>query len=76
MAYEIVERHDKPVDVECWENKRWISLVDSKMSALPVKPICPKLSTLFLQKNPNLEFVTEAFFIYMKSLRVLNLYDT
>lgn len=46
------------------------------MNALPAEPICPKLSTLFLQKNPNLEFVTEAFFIYMKSLRVLNLYDT
>ena len=56
------EALDKPVDVECWENKRWISLVDSKMSALPVKPICPKLSTLFLQKNPNL-FQKRSLFI-------------
>ncbi|CAH1444898.1 unnamed protein product [Lactuca virosa] len=47
------EALDKPVDVECWKNKRWISLVDRKMSALPAKLICPKLSTLFLQKNPN-----------------------
>nr|KAJ0184920.1 hypothetical protein LSAT_V11C900505010 [Lactuca sativa] len=66
----------KPLDVECWKNKRWISLVDSKMNALPDEPDCPKLSTLFLQKNPNLEVIPRAFFNHMQGLRVLDLYDT
>ncbi|CAI9304430.1 unnamed protein product [Lactuca saligna] len=65
-----------PLDVECWKNKRWISLVDSKMNALPDEPDCPKLSTLFLQKNPNLEVIPRAFFNHMQGLRVLDLYDT
>ncbi|KAL4580784.1 hypothetical protein LXL04_016986 [Taraxacum kok-saghyz] len=66
----------KPLDVECWKNKRWISLVDSKMNALPDQPDCPGLSTLFLQKNPNLEVIPQAFFIHMQGLRVLDLYGT
>ncbi|KAL4580795.1 hypothetical protein LXL04_016998 [Taraxacum kok-saghyz] len=66
----------KPMDVECWKNKRWISLVDSKMNAISDQPNCQTLSTLFFQKNPNLIDIPQEFFKYMQGLRVLNLYDT
>ncbi|PWA93457.1 NB-ARC domains-containing protein [Artemisia annua] len=66
----------KPVDVEFWKEKKWISLVDSKMNALPDQPDCSILSTLILQKNKNLEVIPRAFFKHMQSLRVLDLYDT
>lgn len=65
------------VGVECWKEKRWISLVDSEMNALPEQPTdCSMLSTLFLQKNPNLEVIPRAFFKDIQSLRVLDLYGT
>ncbi|KAI3708678.1 hypothetical protein L2E82_38021 [Cichorium intybus] len=69
------EALEKPLDVECWKDKRWISLGDSKMNRLPDQPECPILSTLFLQKNPNLKIVPQAFFKHMKCLRVLDLYN-
>ncbi|GJV38525.1 NB-ARC domains-containing protein [Tanacetum coccineum] len=64
------------LDVEFWKEKKWISLVDSKMNALHNHPDCSTLSTLILQKNKNSEVIPRAFFKHMPSLRVLDLYDT
>ncbi|XP_030955452.1 disease resistance protein At4g27190-like isoform X2 [Quercus lobata] len=65
----------EPSEVE-WKQANRISLMDSKLCTLPEMPYCSKLSTLLLQKNPELRVIPDSFFGYMKSLLVLDLHDT
>ncbi|XP_058105865.1 putative disease resistance protein At4g10780 [Magnolia sinica] len=50
-----------------------ISFMTNKIKKLPGEPNWPKLSTLFLQKNPLSDNISHEFFNRMNSLRVLDL---
>ncbi|PWA91235.1 NB-ARC domains-containing protein [Artemisia annua] len=54
----------------------WISLADCKIENLPTKATCPKLTTLFLQKNPELLNIPDSFVNGIGELTVLDLHDT
>ncbi|GKC12424.1 putative P-loop containing nucleoside triphosphate hydrolase [Tanacetum coccineum] len=70
------EAPGKLLNDEC-TNIHWISLADCKIENLPTKVTCPKLTTLFLQKNPKLQNIPDSFFNdSMKELRVLDLQNT
>ncbi|KAG5520690.1 hypothetical protein RHGRI_033318 [Rhododendron griersonianum] len=64
-----------PKEVE-WKNATQISFVNRDLRSLPESPNCPKLLTLLLQGNENLEVIQETFFNNMPSLRVLDLSRT
>lgn len=64
-----------PKDME-WEQAERIFLMDNKLTSLPKSPNCPKLLTLFLQRNYFLRMIPESFFDHMPSLQVLNLSKT
>ncbi|GAB4859123.1 hypothetical protein Ancab_010588 [Ancistrocladus abbreviatus] len=64
-----------PPEVE-WEQARMIFLMGNYLSCLPVRPSCPNLTVLFLQRNFNLRVIPASFFDDMPSLRVLNLSKT
>lgn len=49
-----------------------LSLIDSNVAALPDRPKCPKLLTLFLQNN-SLENIPTGFFEHMRALNFLDL---
>nr|AFM77964.2 NBS-LRR disease resistance protein NBS39 [Dimocarpus longan] len=55
-----------------WEGVRRISLMENQINSLSGSPTCPHLLTLFLNRN-DLSSITDGFFAYMSSLRVLNL---
>ncbi|GAB2294316.1 hypothetical protein Dimus_028526 [Dionaea muscipula] len=61
-----------------WENARVISLVHTHIQNqnLPENPVCPKLSTLFLQNNQTLTTIPGSFFNCVPRLKVLDLYGT
>ncbi|XP_058194408.1 disease resistance protein At4g27190-like [Rhododendron vialii] len=64
-----------PEEVE-WKNATRISFINHDLRSLPESPDCPKLLTLLLQGNENLEVIPETFFDNMLSLRVLDLSRT
>ncbi|KAF7124824.1 hypothetical protein RHSIM_Rhsim12G0033900 [Rhododendron simsii] len=64
-----------PEEVE-WKNATRISFINHDLRNLPESPDCPKLLTLLLQGNENLEVIPETFFSNMPSLRVLDLSRT
>ncbi|KAF7123265.1 hypothetical protein RHSIM_Rhsim12G0031200 [Rhododendron simsii] len=64
-----------PEEVE-WKNATRISFMNRDLRSLPESPNCPKLLTLLLQGNENLEVIPETFFNNMPSLRVLDLSRT
>ncbi|XP_058194406.1 probable disease resistance protein At5g43730 isoform X2 [Rhododendron vialii] len=64
-----------PQEVE-WKNATRISFMNRDLRSLPESPNCPKLLTLLLQGNENLEVIPETFFNNMPSLRVLDLSHT
>ncbi|GMH18222.1 hypothetical protein Nepgr_020063 [Nepenthes gracilis] len=64
-----------PLEEE-WEHARMIFLTDNDLSSLPVRPNCPNLSVLFLQRNCKLRVIPASFFDLMPSLQVLNLSKT
>ncbi|XP_076930107.1 disease resistance protein At4g27190-like [Bidens hawaiensis] len=70
----VVEKELENVQDYSWEARQWISLADSGIQVLPENVTCPKLTTLFLQKNSNLKKISRTFFDEMKELIVLDLY--
>ncbi|KAF7124073.1 hypothetical protein RHSIM_Rhsim12G0032500 [Rhododendron simsii] len=64
-----------PEEVE-WKNATRISFMNRDLRSLPESPNCPKLLTLLLQGNENLEVIPETFFNNMPSLQVLDLSRT
>ncbi|KAF7145578.1 hypothetical protein RHSIM_Rhsim04G0237100 [Rhododendron simsii] len=56
-----------------WKTATRISLMDHDLRNLLESPDCPKLLTLLLQGNKNLEVIPETFFDNMPNLRVLDL---
>ncbi|KAL9274325.1 Disease resistance protein-like protein [Drosera capensis] len=69
------ELKEPPVEEE-WEEARVIVLSGNKLSRLPVRPMCNRLSVLLLQKNYNLRVIPSSFFDLMPSLRILDLSKT
>ncbi|XP_058194409.1 disease resistance protein At4g27190-like [Rhododendron vialii] len=63
-------------EVEYWKNATRISFMNRDLRSLPESPNCPKLLTLLLQGNENLEVIPETFFNNMPRLRVLDLSRT
>ncbi|XP_074281400.1 disease resistance protein At4g27190-like [Silene latifolia] len=59
-----------------WENGRVVSLMNSNLIELPERPECPRISTLFLQKNDKLSVIPASFFDLMPTLKTLDLYGT
>ncbi|KAG5555275.1 hypothetical protein RHGRI_012718 [Rhododendron griersonianum] len=59
-----------------WKKATRISFMDHDLRNLPESPDCPKLLTLLLQGNKNLEVIPETFFDNMPNLRVLDLSHT
>ncbi|KAJ9692582.1 hypothetical protein PVL29_011573 [Vitis rotundifolia] len=62
---------EAPKDAE-WMGPKRISLMDNQIKELTGSPKCPNLSTLFLADN-NLKMISDSFFQFMPSLRVLDL---
>ncbi|EHA8590880.1 putative disease resistance protein [Cocos nucifera] len=63
-------------EVEKWEEKDRISLMENDIQSLPDEPKCTELSTLLLQGNELLQEIPQSFFKQMKNLRVLDLSRT
>ncbi|XP_019706708.2 probable disease resistance protein At4g27220 [Elaeis guineensis] len=59
--------------VETWEVKDRISLMNNNIRFLPDEPKCTELSTLVLRGNVFLKEIPQSFFKQMKNLRVLDL---
>lgn len=55
-----------------WQVIRRMSLMENQVQSLSKIPTCPSLITLFLNNN-NLKVITDGFFQFMPSLKVLNL---
>ncbi|KAK9232170.1 hypothetical protein WN943_022413 [Citrus x changshan-huyou] len=55
-----------------WQVIRRMSLMENQVPSLSKIPSCPSLITLFLNNN-NLKVITDGFFQFMPSLKVLNL---
>ncbi|KAJ8616920.1 hypothetical protein MRB53_013106 [Persea americana] len=63
--------------VEEWvENMKRVSLMDNKIKILSGQPMCPQLTTLFLQGNRRLTEISNSFFENMQGLRVVDLSNT
>ncbi|RWR91521.1 putative disease resistance protein isoform X1 [Cinnamomum micranthum f. kanehirae] len=63
--------------VEEWvENMKRVSLMDNKIKVLSGQPMCPQLTTLFLQGNNRLTEISNSFFENMQGLRVVDLSQT
>ncbi|GAY68087.1 hypothetical protein CUMW_261430 [Citrus unshiu] len=58
--------------IEEWEGVKRISLMRNKIRSLPQIPTCPRLQTLLLNGN-FIAKITDSFFQYLPSLRVLSL---
>ncbi|WJZ94763.1 hypothetical protein VitviT2T_013593 [Vitis vinifera] len=59
-------------EVAEWMGPKRISLMDNQIEELTGSPKCPNLSTLFLADN-SLKMISDTFFQFMPSLRVLDL---
>ncbi|KAK9725192.1 hypothetical protein RND81_05G128100 [Saponaria officinalis] len=59
-----------------WEEATAIFLMDNEFSSIPSMPSCPKLASLFLQRNPYLRVIPTNFFSSMHSLTNLDLSNT
>ncbi|XP_059633152.1 disease resistance protein RPS2 [Cornus florida] len=59
--------------VEHWERAQRVSLLDNGITELSEIPVCPNLSTLLLQWNSSLNKISNGFFQFMPTLRVLDL---
>ncbi|XAR56276.1 hypothetical protein NMG60_11036694 [Bertholletia excelsa] len=71
------EAQQRPIPVDSWNQKGWISLSENEFLELPDCPDCSMLSTLFLQNNLCLKNIPVLFFEKMKQcLRVLDLSHT
>ncbi|KAJ9692589.1 hypothetical protein PVL29_011580 [Vitis rotundifolia] len=59
-------------EVARWMEPKRISLIGNQIEKLTGSPNCPNLLTLFLRDN-NLKMISDSFFQFMPSLRVLDL---
>ncbi|KAJ9692574.1 hypothetical protein PVL29_011565 [Vitis rotundifolia] len=59
-------------EVSRWMGPKRLSLMDNQIEKLTGSPICPNLSTLLLGDN-SLKMISDSFFQFMPSLRVLDL---
>ncbi|XVF49840.1 hypothetical protein PTKIN_Ptkin04bG0048500 [Pterospermum kingtungense] len=59
-----------------WQQAKRISIIDKKLRELPKSPNCGTLLSLLLQRNLNLTEIPESFFENMKTLLLLDLYET
>eukprot|EP00261_Vitis_vinifera_P036351 XP_019077594.1 PREDICTED: probable disease resistance protein At1g12280 [Vitis vinifera] len=59
-----------------WTTAERISLMDNRIEKLTGSPTCPNLSTLLLDLNSDLHMISNGFFQFMPSLRVLSLSNT
>ncbi|XP_042489140.1 disease resistance protein RPS2 isoform X2 [Macadamia integrifolia] len=59
--------------VERWNEAERISLLDNEINRVTQVPDCPNLLTLLLQWNVGLNRISDGFFRYMPTLRVLDL---
>ncbi|KAL5716134.1 hypothetical protein ACHQM5_017864 [Ranunculus cassubicifolius] len=66
---------DLPKETEWEESFEGASFMSNKIRTLSMSPKCPKLSTLFLNKNPHLSNIMHNFFVHMKGLKILDLRD-
>ncbi|KAK4856861.1 hypothetical protein QYF36_022043 [Acer negundo] len=66
----------EPPSEEEWRQAKMIFLMDNDLCTLPVRPSCPELLILFLQRNYRLRMIPSSFFDFMTSLKVLNLSKT
>ncbi|OMO99488.1 Disease resistance protein [Corchorus capsularis] len=66
----------EPPTEEEWKQSKMMLLMDNNLSTLPHKPCCPKLLTLFLQRNYQLRVMPDLFFDDMPLLKILNLSKT
>ncbi|KAK9232298.1 hypothetical protein WN943_022544 [Citrus x changshan-huyou] len=60
-------------DVKEWENVRRLSLMQNQIKILSEAPTCPHLRTLFVNHNEEFKMITDGFFQFMPSLKVLNM---
>ncbi|KAF8388166.1 hypothetical protein HHK36_026832 [Tetracentron sinense] len=66
----------KVPEVEKWRETERISLIDNNIRALTETPICPNLLTLLLNDNRLLRGISDGFFKFMHTLRILDLSRT
>ncbi|XP_039020213.1 disease resistance protein UNI-like [Hibiscus syriacus] len=59
-----------------WQQSKRIAMIDKKMQDLPNSPNCSMLLSLLLQRNYTLTEIPQSFFENMKTLLVLDLYET
>lgn len=64
-----------PDEVEWGQVLEGASFMCNRIRKLSISPRCPKLSTLFLNKNPELCTIMPDFFVHMGSLKILDLRD-
>lgn len=63
-------------EIASWNRSKRISLMYNDIRDFSISPECPKLETLLLQNNPNLESLSPKFFYFMPNLKVLDLSNT
>lgn len=73
--YRILVKEGEKIEEEEWEHANRISLIRLCLSTLPKSPKCSRILTLLLQESSLTEFPI-SFFVYMCSLRLLDLHDT
>ncbi|XP_019095259.1 PREDICTED: probable disease resistance protein At1g12280 isoform X2 [Camelina sativa] len=59
--------------VKNWSSVRKMSLMENEIETISGSPECPELTTLFLQKNDSLLYISDEFFRCMPMLVVLDL---
>ncbi|KAF8388140.1 hypothetical protein HHK36_026806 [Tetracentron sinense] len=63
-------------EIEKWEETEKISLMYNRIGALTETPTCPNLLTLLLNNNYSLRRISDGFFKFMPTLRILDLSGT
>ncbi|KAH9715171.1 putative disease resistance protein [Citrus sinensis] len=66
-------RLEEAPGVKEWENVRRLSLMQNQIETVSEIPACPHLHTLFLASNRNFRMITDGFFQFMPSLKVLKM---
>uniref|UniRef100_A0A6N2MS66 BED-type domain-containing protein n=1 Tax=Salix viminalis TaxID=40686 RepID=A0A6N2MS66_SALVM len=69
------QQKELPDEGEWTEEVVRVSLMENYYKEIPsgYSPMCPKLSTLFLSSNVNLEMIADSFFKHFQGLKVLEL---
>ncbi|RLM75257.1 disease resistance protein RPS2-like [Panicum miliaceum] len=67
---------DSAPSAEKWKGVTRISIMSNDIKELSFSPKCRSLTTLLIQNNPNLKKLSQGFFKFMPSLKVLDLSRT